>query len=131
METLPSSPNGVVDTPLDPLDTLVNQNTQGLANLRYWRYVAFGACAVAGVALLAVHVLLQRPLPAPLVQYVVRDAAGAFVADGSPLPMSAYTPADGQWVSMLHTYVLHLRERGRDERATHRAWDWLRWHTCG
>jgi type IV secretory pathway TrbF-like protein len=115
----------------DTLDALLDQDTDRLADVAWWRRLAIGATASTLLcASLAVMGWGLRPDVVPLVKIVQVDPEGVARAVRT-VPMAQYTPADWQWVGMLRQFVLALRWRGLDVRQTHLAWEWLTWHSCG
>lgn len=68
-----------------------------------------------------------------VVQTVVYDKEGQFASLGVPQKLLDYTPEDGQWVTMLETWV-HKKSWRTDESEAILApynWQWLYAHTCG
>jgi type IV secretory pathway TrbF-like protein len=99
---------------------------------RLWHRIALaGLALIAGLTTLVVWQALAHHQVQTVVQVVQTDDAGRLIQMGMPSDVLAYTPAEGQWMDMLGSWVRAVRWRGKDPLLGKAQWGWAYRHTCG
>jgi type IV secretory pathway TrbF-like protein len=93
------------------------------------------ALVLLGVVLVLTGLLcwlvLQARQVRTLVQVVRQEEAGPLVQVGVPQDLLAYTPAEGQWMELVGTWVHKRFWRSGEVEVQRLHWAWLYRHTCG